>query len=67
MRCKDIDAFRRGLFRDGSFTDLRNSLLDMDGTLVDSTAGVTAAWDATVKKYPGKGLSVEEILKCQLS
>jgi len=37
----------------------------MDGTLVDSTAGVAAAWEATVKEYPGIGLSVEEILSCE--
>ncbi|KAF9649351.1 phosphatase [Thelephora ganbajun] len=37
-------------------------LFDMDGTLVDSTAGVTAAWEAIVREYPGEGLSVEEIL-----
>ena len=38
----------------------------MDGTLVDSTAGVTAAWEALVKEYPGKGLNVEDILSCEL-
>jgi len=37
----------------------------MDGTLVDSTAGVVAAWDVAVKKYPGSGLSTEEILSCK--
>ena len=36
----------------------------MDGTLVDSTAGVVAAWEAAVKKYPGSGLTAEEILSC---
>jgi hypothetical protein len=36
----------------------------MDGTLVDSLAGVTAAWEAILKEYPGQGLSVEEILSC---
>ena len=36
----------------------------MDGTLVDSVAGVTAAWEALAKKYPG-GLNVEEILSCE--
>lgn len=64
MRCKGVDTFHQALFRDGSFTDLWNSLLDMDGTLIDSTAGVAAAWEVTVKKYPGRGLSVEEILGC---
>lgn len=36
----------------------------MDGTLVDSTAGVVAAWEAAVKKYPGSGLTAKEILSC---
>lgn len=37
----------------------------MDGTLVDTAAGVTAAWEATVKRYPEKNLNVEEILSCK--
>ena len=37
----------------------------MDGTLVDSAAGVTAAWEAIVKEYPEKDLNVEEILSCE--
>jgi len=37
----------------------------MDGTLVDSVAGVSAAWEAILKEYPGKGLRVEEILSCE--
>lgn len=37
----------------------------MDGTLVDSLAGVTAAWEAILKEYPGVSLSVEEILSSE--
>jgi glycerol-1-phosphatase len=32
----------------------------MDGTLVDSTAGVVGAWELFREKYPG--INVEEIL-----
>jgi len=35
-------------------------LFDMDGTLVDSTAGVVGAWEAFAETYPG--LNVTEIL-----
>ncbi|TFK55441.1 HAD-like protein [Heliocybe sulcata] len=35
-------------------------LFDMDGTLVDSTAGVVGAWETFAEKYPG--LNVTEIL-----
>jgi len=45
----------------------RNSLFDMDGTLVDSVAGVTAAWEVTAKKYPGKDINVKEILSSRFS
>lgn len=38
----------------------RDSLFDMDGTLVDSTQGVVGAWHHFAKTYPG--LNVEEIL-----
>ena len=31
----------------------RISLFDMDGTLVDSTAGVIGAWNTFAKTYPG--------------
>jgi beta-phosphoglucomutase-like phosphatase (HAD superfamily) len=34
----------------------------MDGTLVDSTAGVVGAWSAFAKSYPG--INVEDILSC---
>ena len=37
----------------------------MDGTLVDSTAGVTAAWETIVREYPEKDLNVGEILSCE--
>lgn len=37
----------------------------MDGTLVDSTAGVTAAWEAILEEYPREDLTVEEILSCE--
>jgi beta-phosphoglucomutase-like phosphatase (HAD superfamily) len=36
------------------------SLFDMDGTLVDSTAGVIGAWEMFAETYPG--LDVERIL-----
>jgi len=36
-------------------------LFDMDGTLIDSTAGVTGAWDYWGKKYPH--LNIHEILR----
>jgi len=36
------------------------ALFDMDGTLVDSTAGVEGAWDVFRKTYPG--IDVKEIL-----
>lgn len=35
-------------------------LLDMDGTLIDSTAGVVGAWEVFRKSYPG--IDVEQIL-----
>jgi len=37
-------------------------LFDMDGTLVDSVAGVTAAWEVFAKKYPDKDINVRDIL-----
>jgi len=37
-------------------------LFDMDGTLVDSTAGVVGAWTTFAKAYPG--IDVHEILSC---
>jgi hypothetical protein len=35
---------------------------DMDGTLVDSTAGVEGAWSSFAETYPH--LNVQEILAC---
>jgi hypothetical protein len=35
----------------------------MDGTLVDSMAGVIGAWELFATKYPG--LNVQEILGCR--
>jgi hypothetical protein len=35
----------------------------MDGTLVDSTAGVVGAWTTFAKAYPG--IDVHEILSCE--
>jgi beta-phosphoglucomutase-like phosphatase (HAD superfamily) len=35
----------------------------MDGTLVDSTAGVEGAWHAFSKTYPG--IDVKDILSCE--
>jgi len=37
----------------------------MDGTLVDSAAGVAAAWEVVAKEYPDKEINVEEILSCE--
>ncbi|KIL70195.1 hypothetical protein M378DRAFT_609381 [Amanita muscaria Koide BX008] len=37
-------------------------LFDMDGTLVDSTAGVLGAWKTFAESYPG--IDVGEILSC---
>lgn len=34
----------------------------MDGTLVNSLAGVTAAWEVFKRDYPDKALNVTEIL-----
>ena len=47
------------------YRPLWDSLFDMDGTLVDSTAGVTAAWEAILEEYPREDLTVEEILSCE--
>ena len=49
-----------------SISYLWASLFDMDGTLVDSTAGVAAAWEAVVKEYPDKDLRIDDILSCGL-
>ena len=40
------------------------SLFEMDGTLVDSTAGVVGAWHEFSKSYPG--IDVHDILSCEL-
>lgn len=40
----------------------RLSLFDMDGTLVNSTAGVVGAWELFRKKYPT--IDVNDILSC---
>ena len=44
------------------FAYILNSLFDMDGTLVNSLAGVTAAWEVFKRDYPDKALNVTEIL-----
>ena len=36
----------------------------MDGTLIDSVAGVTGSWELFAKKYPDKNINVKEILSC---
>lgn len=41
-----------------------DSLFDMDGTLVNSVAGVTAAWEVFAKKYPHRDIDVTYILSC---
>lgn len=43
---------------------MSNSLFDMDGTLVDSTAGVMGAWQTFANSYPS--IDVQEILNCKL-
>jgi hypothetical protein len=40
------------------------SLFDMDGTLVDSTAGVVGAWELFRLSYPS--IDVHHILSCEL-
>lgn len=40
-----------------------DSLFDMDGTLVDSTAGVEGAWDLFRETYPS--IDVQNILSCE--
>jgi len=40
-----------------------DSLFDMDGTLVDSTAGVVGAWETFQESYPE--INVGKILKCE--
>lgn len=40
------------------------SLFDMDGTLVDSTAGVVGAWELFKEKYPQ--LDVTQVLSGEL-
>ena len=37
----------------------------MDGTLVDSTAGVVGAWQVFAETYPG--IDVDEILSCRFT
>ena len=37
----------------------------MDGTLVDSTAGLAGAWDVFKQKYPN--IDVDHILSCKIS
>ena len=63
MRCEDIDAFLEVI----RLLKYRNSLFDMDGTLVDSVAGVTAAWEVIAKKYPDKDINIEKILSSRFS
>jgi beta-phosphoglucomutase-like phosphatase (HAD superfamily) len=38
-----------------------NSLFDMDGTLIDSTAGVVGAWEIFAQSYPH--IDVKDILR----
>lgn len=35
----------------------------MDGTLIDSLAGVIAAWELFATQYPG--IDVQEVLRCK--
>jgi glycerol 3-phosphatase-1 len=44
--------------------NVSNSLFDMDGTLVDSTAGVIGAWQTFANSYPD--IDVQKILSCKL-
>lgn len=43
--------------------DVTSSLFDMDGTLVDSTAGVVGAWELFRQTYPS--IDVANILSCE--
>ena len=52
----------RLLFADFDF-DFDFSLFDMDGTLVDSTAGVKGAWNLFRETYPT--IDVDYILSCE--
>lgn len=42
-----------------------SSLFDMDGTLIDSTAGVEGAWKEFQKTYPH--INAEHVFSCELS
>ena len=50
-----------GFLKACTLTD--GSLFDMDGTLVNSTAGVVGAWEVFAQSYPG--LDVHNILSCE--
>jgi phosphoglycolate phosphatase-like HAD superfamily hydrolase len=45
-------------------SDMSHSLFDMDGTLVDSKAGVESAWETFAETYPN--LDVQKILHSAL-
>jgi phosphoglycolate phosphatase-like HAD superfamily hydrolase len=47
----------------GYEADKNVRLFDMDGTLIDSTAGVQGAWEKFAQKYPF--IDLKEILSCQ--
>lgn len=66
MQCEDLTSFSKfwwWLIR----RSVWNSLFDMDGTLVDSVAGVTAAWEIFAEKYPDKNIDVRDILSSGFS
>jgi glycerol 3-phosphatase-1 len=47
----------------GDKFDQYHSLFDMDGTLVDSTAGVIGAWETFAETY--SGLDIPKILSSE--
>lgn len=60
-----LDALYVGLWSSSfyRFADVTSSLFDMDGTFVDSTAGVVGAWELFRQSYPT--IDVQDILSCE--
>lgn len=51
------------LYCPGGKSEQYHSLFDMDGTLVDSTAGVIGAWETFAETY--SGLDIQKILNSE--
>ena len=62
MPCTLLVPLRLLLAADAAVSCGSYRLLDMDGTLIDSTGGVAGAWEVFARKYPG--LDVPTILGC---